>query len=123
MQEMCKLKIKKVSWLEKIEGILYKMNEYKFPPITLLNSVKSDNENVEKVEYSAKKLQNTLYSLGINAKVQNVLIGPTFITYQIKLGIGVRVNKIKSLKDDLALSLEFKVHIYLKKKLKMLLNF
>ena len=99
------------------------MNEYKFPPITLLNSVKSDNENVEKVEYSAKKLQNTLYSLEINAKVQNVLIGPTFITYQIKLGIGVRVNKIKSLKDDLALSLEFKVHIYLKKKLKMLLNF
>ena len=86
------------------------MNEYKFPPITLLNSVKSDNENVEKVEYSAKKLQNTL-------------IGPTFITYQIKLSIGVRVNKIKSLKDDLALSLEFKVHIYLKKKLKMLLNF
>lgn len=69
------------------------MNEYKFAPITLLNSVKSDNENVEKVEYSAKKLQNTLYSLGINAKVQNVLIGPTFITYQIKLGIGVRVNK------------------------------
>ena len=85
------------------------MNEYKFPPITLLNSVKSDNENVEKVEYSAKKLQNTLYSLGINAKVQNVLIGPTFITYQIKLGIGVRVNKIKSLKDDLALSLETEI--------------
>lgn len=52
-----------------------------------------------------KNLQDFFNDFKIKAKVENVLIGPTIITYEIKLEKGISIIKIKKLRDDLALYL------------------
>ncbi len=54
---------------------------------------------------TANKLQKTLYSFGVSAKVENVSVGPTITRYELKPAEGVRVSKIANLADDIALSL------------------
>lgn len=80
------------------------MNEkYEFPPLTLLNDRKDKEEDNLKYYDNAKKLQTAFESFNIDAKVEKVLVGPSFITYEIKLGLGIRISKIKNLKSDLEL--------------------
>ncbi len=54
---------------------------------------------------TATKLQKTLYSFGVSAKVENVSVGPAITRYELKPAEGVRVNKIANLADDIALNL------------------
>ncbi len=85
--------------------------EYNLPPLELLDiKINSDQVESEKILVeSSQKLQRTLYSFGVKAKVENVLIGPTITTYEIRLDEGISVNKVKRLKDDLALNLGTKI--------------
>ena len=57
------------------------------------------------IQDTASKLQRTLYSFGVSAKVENVSVGPTITRYELKPAEGVRVSKIANLADDIALSL------------------
>ena len=94
------------SEIEKIEKI-----EYHLPPLELLD-IKINSNQVESKKIlveSAQKLQRTLYSFGVKSKVENVSIGPTITTYEIRLDEGISVNKVKKLKDDLALNLGTKI--------------
>ena len=81
---------------------------YEFPPITLLSQIKgSSDQNKEKaLRATAEKLRRTLYSFGVNAKVENVSVGPAITRYELAPAEGVRVSKIANLSDDIALSLE-----------------
>ena len=54
---------------------------------------------------TASKLQKTLYSFGVSAKVENVSVGPAITRYELKPAEGVRVSKIANLADDIALNL------------------
>ena len=54
---------------------------------------------------TATKLQKTLYSFGVSAKVENVSVGPVITRYELKPAEGVRVSKIAKLADDIALNL------------------
>ena len=54
---------------------------------------------------TATKLQKTLYSFGVSAKVENVSVGPAITRYELKPAEGVRVSKIANLADDIALNL------------------
>lgn len=54
---------------------------------------------------TAAKLQKTLYSFGVSAKVENVSVGPAITRYELKPAEGVRVSKIANLADDIALNL------------------
>ena len=54
---------------------------------------------------TAAKLQKTLYSFGVSAKVENVSVGPTITRYELKPAEGTRVSKIANLADDIALNL------------------
>ena len=54
---------------------------------------------------TAARLQKTLYSFGVSAKVENVSVGPAITRYELKPAEGVRVNRIANLADDIALSL------------------
>ena len=54
---------------------------------------------------TAAKLQKTLYSFGVTAKVENVSVGPAITRYELKPAEGVRVSKIANLADDIALNL------------------
>lgn len=98
-------KTKEILVLE--HAITMEDEDYEFPSINLLKESKFfDNKNNKKsVTETATKLQRTLYSFGVSAKVEKVSIGPTITRYEIKPAEGVRVNKIAKLADDIALNL------------------
>ncbi len=77
------------------------------PPIDLL--VKSPStHNVGSraiILENSRKLEETLKSFGVEAKVVEVSQGPTVTRYELAPGQGVKVSKISSLADDLALNL------------------
>jgi len=79
---------------------------YEFPPIEFLNEGKATAKNSKKaITDTASKLQRTLHSFGVSAKVENVSVGPTITRYELKPAEGVRVSKIANLSDDIALNL------------------
>ena len=80
---------------------------YEFPPIELL-SIPEQEEGTTRANLLniAKKLERTLYSFGVSAKVENVSVGPAITRYELAPAQGVRVSKIANLADDIALSLE-----------------
>lgn len=79
---------------------------YEFPPIALLEPGTSQKK-VSKaiITDNAARLQKTLHSFNVSAKVENVSVGPAITRYELKPAEGVRVNKIANLADDIALSL------------------
>lgn len=80
--------------------------DYEFPPIDFLNESKSSVKSSKKaLTDTATKLQRTLHSFGVSAKVENVSVGPTITRYELKPSEGVRVSKIANLADDIALNL------------------
>ena len=85
--------------------------EYHLPTLELLDVEKNlkQTEKQKKLEESVQQLQRILHSFGVRAKVANVSIGPTITTYEIRLDEGTSVNKVKKLKDDLALNLGTKI--------------
>lgn len=81
---------------------------YRFPTTDLLDIGKSKrNPIAEKTqaEANARKLEAVMKSFGIEARVSHYSIGPTVTRYEMIPNIGVRVNKIKNLTDDIALNL------------------
>jgi len=80
---------------------------YEYPPIEILSkSIKKTLKGGTKVlTDTATKLQKTLHSFGVSAKVENVSVGPAVTRYELKPAEGVRVNKIANLADDIALNL------------------
>ena len=80
---------------------------YEFPPIELLSKGAANGIRGSKktLADTATKLQKTLYSFGVSAKVENVSVGPAITRYELKPAEGVRVSKIANLADDIALNL------------------
>ena len=83
---------------------------YVFPPITLLQKPKTQEKGMDKktIHATALKLQKTLSSFGVDAKVTNITKGPTVTRYELTPNIGVKVSKIVNLSDDIALNLAAK---------------
>ncbi len=98
-------KSKEVLQLE--HAITVEDEHYEFPPIELLSEGEGRNLRGGKkaIADNATKLQKTLYSFGVSAKVENVSVGPAITRYELKPAEGVRVNKIANLADDIALNL------------------
>ncbi len=79
---------------------------YCFPPIDLLKGgsggvVDGTNEMRE----NTKRLNDTLASFKIEAHIINVTRGPSVTRYEVELDKGVRLNKLTTIADDVALSL------------------
>ncbi|WP_019770506.1 DNA translocase FtsK [Streptococcus sobrinus] len=83
---------------------------YKLPTIDLFAPDKPKNQTKEKkiVRKNIKILEETFASFGIKAAVERAEIGPSVTKYEIKPAVGVRVNRISNLADDLALALAAK---------------
>lgn len=81
--------------------------EYKFPPLELLgkNMVKTSSDSKVQMLNNAKKLEETLKSFGVDAKVIQINKGPTVTRYELSPSQGVKVSKIVNLADDIALNL------------------
>ncbi len=80
---------------------------YHFPPITFLEDPpKVDHaEGREELDRTAQKIEDTLQSFKIEAKVHSVQRGPVITQYEVSLAAGIKVHKIVSLSDDLAMAL------------------
>ena len=80
---------------------------YESPPIEILSkgTKKALKGGTKALTNTASKLQKTLYSFGVSAKVENVSVGSAITRYELKPAQGVRVSKIANLADDIALNL------------------
>lgn len=80
---------------------------YQFPALSLLKKVASqqDKEASKKSISNARKLEETLESFGVEAKVTQIHRGPSVTRYELQPRQGVKVSKIVNLADDIALNL------------------
>ncbi|WP_044893713.1 DNA translocase FtsK [Bacillus alveayuensis] len=84
--------------------------DYQLPPLDLLYLPKPTNQSKdhENIYANARKLEKTFQSFGVKAKVTQVHLGPAVTKYEVYPDVGVKVSKIVSLSDDLALALAAK---------------
>ncbi len=86
--------------------------DYSLPDLNILDEVLVPKENVRKVEEEIRqitqKLEDTLESFKVSARVVNTCVGPTVTRYEVQPGFGVKVSKIVNLADDIALNLAAK---------------
>ena len=83
------------------------LKSYQFPPIDLLKEYKEAGvvRNDEELEENKNTIIQTLRDYKIEISRITAVIGPTVTLYEITPAPGVRISKIKSLEDDIALSL------------------
>ena len=98
-------KVKEVLQLE--HAVAVEDEHYEDPPVELLSkgTKKALKGGAKALTDVATRLQKTLYSFGVQAKVENVSVGPAITRYELKPAEGVRVSKIANLADDIALNL------------------
>lgn len=84
--------------------------KYKLPSLQLFAPDKPKDQSKEKkiVRENIKILEATFASFGIKVTVERAEIGPSVTKYEVKPAVGVRVNRISNLSDDLALALAAK---------------
>jgi S-DNA-T family DNA segregation ATPase FtsK/SpoIIIE len=82
---------------------------YVMPSLSLL-ATPSSGKGGESADYKAiaRKLEATLESFGVRAKVLEVVRGPAVTRFEIQPDVGVKVSRIVSLTDDIALALAAK---------------
>ncbi|HSW86557.1 MAG TPA: DNA translocase FtsK 4TM domain-containing protein [Rhabdochlamydiaceae bacterium] len=83
---------------------------YQLPPPSLLtNPKKVDLPSLKKdLRKQAEILEESLMSFGIEAKVGEINCGPTITSFEVHPAVGVKVQKIKALENDIALNLQAK---------------
>lgn len=84
--------------------------KYSVPSLSLLtNPKKVDQSSLKKdLKRQAEVLEETLLSFGIEAKVGQINCGPTITSFEVHPSIGVKVQRIKALENDIALNMEAK---------------
>jgi len=83
------------------------LSSYKYPPLSLLKDYESGSVSVSNEELisNKNKIVDTLANYKITIDKIKATIGPTVTLYEIVPAPGIRISKIKSLEDDIALSL------------------
>jgi len=81
--------------------------DYKLPPIDIFqNAPPIDRSKMQtNLEESSRVLEDTLRDFGIDAKVVEVEQGPTITRYELQPAAGVKVQKITTLENDIALAM------------------
>ena len=95
----------------KDEVIINSVNEnYKLPPINLLNTVKSasNKENEVKAKEDIGNLEKVLKDFDITGKIVQVNIGPTVTQFELEIKAGTKVSKLLSIQREIALALAAK---------------
>ena len=84
--------------------------DYVMPALSLLKQPKKTDQSGEYqlIHENAAKLERTFESFGVKAKVTQVYLGPAVTKYEVHPDVGVKVSRIVSLSDDLALALAAK---------------
>ena len=81
--------------------------EYNYPPIDLLaqGEVEDTSAHGQRDMQKAKLLEDTLQSFGISSKLIGIAHGPAVTRFELQPAPGVKVSRITSLADDIALNL------------------
>jgi DNA segregation ATPase FtsK/SpoIIIE, S-DNA-T family len=81
---------------------------YRFPSLDLLETAEEFDISGEEVfiRQNAANLEGTLKQFGVEAEVVGIDTGPVITQYEISLGAGIKVGKVISLSDDLAIGLK-----------------
>lgn len=84
--------------------------DYELPSVDLLESPKNTGNKKDRasIQRVVKKLESTFHSFGVKARVTKVHVGPTVTKFEVYPEAGVKVSRIVSLHDDLALALAAK---------------
>jgi len=82
--------------------------EYRLPGIGLLDKVETAGNEVDLDHYYevSKKLEDKLRDFGISGKVEGISPGPVVTTYEFAPAPGIKITRIVSLADDLAMGLK-----------------
>lgn len=95
-----------------VEGVtpfdpLMDLEYYKYPTISLLKHYEGQGTEVDMAEQNANKdrIISVLRNFGVEISNIKATIGPTITLYEVTPAPGIRINKIKNLEDDIALSL------------------
>lgn len=81
-------------------------SDYQLPPLNILKDPPPPPKRAEEeLSFKIKKIEQTLEEFNIEADVVEVAHGPTVTRYEIQLAPGIKVNKIVSLADNLAMAL------------------
>jgi S-DNA-T family DNA segregation ATPase FtsK/SpoIIIE len=82
--------------------------EFKLPSLDLLNEPPGEREaeiQRESLEMNARRVEKKLADFGVEGEVVEILPGPVITMYEFKPAPGVKISKVASLSDDLALAL------------------
>ena len=77
--------------------------EYTPPSFSLLDLGKGDPEH--DAEGTSRRLTEALSDLGVEAHVVRAVVGPRVTRYELRLGSGVKVGKVRNLQQDIAYAL------------------
>jgi len=91
-------------------GAVVENVSYELPPLRLLKAPRKTDQSgeYELIHANAAKLERTFQSFGVKARVTQVHLGPAVTKYEVHPDVGVKVSKIVSLSDDIALALAAK---------------
>ncbi|WP_053057960.1 FtsK/SpoIIIE family DNA translocase [Rubrobacter aplysinae] len=77
--------------------------DYSAPPMSMLKTGKGDPEH--DAEQTSERLTRALSDLGVEAHVLRAIVGPRVTRYELRLGSGIKVGKIRNLQQDIAYAL------------------
>lgn len=96
----------RVDWTERQQVSLDEVTTYQLPPLNLLSRPRVKAPKPAKdIAENIRVLEETLESFGVHAKVLQVSRGPAITRYEVQPAAGVKVSRIVSLSDDIALSM------------------
>ncbi|MDK1020482.1 MAG: DNA translocase FtsK [Candidatus Hydrogenedentes bacterium] len=103
-----KASLRRKTTLDEIPEDYVYPRRYKKPPLSLFEeqpqTVREDLGPV--LRATAKLLEETLETFGIEAKVTDITRGPTITRFELEPASGIKVNRFTALADDLALALK-----------------
>ena len=100
-----------ISKTQEIQSKTYQNKKYVRPNADLLNintNLKLDKNEKKELLENADKLEKTLLSFGVEAKILEVTKGPSVTRFELQPKAGIKVSKIVNLSDDIALGLAAK---------------
>ena len=84
------------------------LENYKYPTLDLLKKYDNDGKpyiDMDEQNANKNRIVEVLRTFGVEISSIKATVGPTITLYEITLAAGVRISKIRSLEDDIALSL------------------
>lgn len=79
--------------------------EYHFPPLSLLHTEPGDTISFDGAKKKGEIIEETLRSFGVKAKIVHISVGPTVTRFELRPEVGVRISRIESLSNELAMAL------------------